>query len=46
MVIYERLPRWMRPVMPRPSDVTEASALQSALGLLVAKCSRALSEAA
>ena len=26
MVIYERLPRWMLPVMPRPSDMAEAGA--------------------
>ena len=46
VVIYERMPRWMRPVMPRPSDVAEAGALLAALGLLVARCSWALSEAA
>ncbi len=46
IAVYERMPRWMRPVMPRPSDVAEAGALLAALGLLVSRCSRALSEAA
>ena len=46
IVIYERMPRWMRPVMPRSSDLAEAGALLAALRLLVARCSRALSEAA
>ncbi len=46
VVIYEHTPRLMRPVMPRPSDVAEATVLQAALRLLVASCSRALSEAA
>ena len=46
MVIYERMPRWMRPVTPRPSDLAEAGALLAALGLLVARCLWALSEAA
>ncbi len=46
IVIYERMPRWMRPVMPRPSDVAEADAFLAALRLLVANCSQALSEAA
>ena len=46
IVIYERMPRWMRPVIPRLSDVMEAGILVDALGLLVARCSRALLEAA
>ena len=46
VVIYERMPRWMRPIMPRSSDVAEADAFLAALGLLVANCSWALSEAA
>ncbi len=46
IAVYERMPRWMRPVIPRPSDMAEADALLAALGLLVARCSRALSEAA
>ncbi len=39
--IYERMPRWMRPVMPRPSRGGGRRPL-AALRLLVARCSRAL----
>ena len=46
IAVYERMPRWMRPVMPRPSDVADAGALLAALRLLVARCSWALSVAA
>ncbi len=46
IAVYERMPKWMRPVMPRPSDVAEAGALLAALRLLVARCSWALLEAA
>lgn len=34
LVIYERTPRWMRPVVPRVSDVREAKLLIDALDVL------------
>ncbi len=35
LAIYERIPRWMRPVDPRDSDVTEARLFTKALAVLV-----------
>ncbi len=34
IVVYERAPRWMRPVDPRPGDVTDARFFRVAVGLL------------
>ena len=35
LVIFERVPRWMRPVDPRPGDVTNARLFMGSLGLLI-----------
>ena len=35
LVIFERVPRWMRPVDPRPGDVTNARLFKGSLGLLI-----------
>ncbi len=34
LVVYERTPRWMRPVMPRGSDVADARCVVEALEIL------------
>lgn len=36
LCIHERTPRWMMPLMPRPSDVTEAMLVKSGLAKLEA----------
>lgn len=40
VVVYERTPRWMRPVRPRPADVREADLFIKALDLLAGTESR------
>ena len=35
LAIYERVPRWMRPVNPRPGDVTDAAYFTEALAVLL-----------
>ena len=37
LVIFERVPRWMRPVDPRPGDVTNARLFKGSLGLLICR---------
>ena len=34
LVIFERIPRWMRPVDPRPADVTDAQLFLEAMEML------------
>jgi len=42
VVVYERTPRWMRPVRPRISDVREAELFAQALALLAGGEGRAM----
>lgn len=42
VVVYERTPRWMRPVRPRISDVREAELFAQALALLASGAGRAM----
>ena len=42
VAIYERLPRWMRPVNPRPADVAESRYFLAGVTLLMTQCSNAL----
>jgi hypothetical protein len=42
VVVYERTPRWMRPVRPRISDVREAELFAQALALLAGGAGRAM----
>lgn len=46
IAIYERTPRWLKPVMPRVSDVREAGLLLQALDILAAHFERRLDKAA
>lgn len=42
VAIYERPPRWMRPVNPRHADVVESRYFLEAVALLMTRCSAAL----
>ena len=42
LTIYERAPRWMRPVNPRAADVTEARCFMEGVALLMTRCGGAL----
>ncbi len=42
LTIYERAPRWMRPVNPRPADCAEARYFMEGVKLLMTRCGGAL----
>ena len=46
IAIYERPPRWMLPVNPRPADVTESRYFLESVTVLMTRCSTALAHGA